>query len=97
MLTDDELRAFWRVTGRMEYPWGPLFRLLAVTIQRKSEVAHALRSELNLDEKLWVIPAERMKMDAAHVVPLSPITPSSFSDRSLNSRRANICSQPRSA
>jgi len=73
VLTDDELRAFWRVTGRMEYPWGPLFRLLAVTIQRKSEVAHALRSELNLDEKLWVIPAERMKMDAAHVVPLSPI------------------------
>jgi integrase len=73
ILTDEELRGFWRATGRLEYPWGSLFRLLAVTIQRKSEVANALRSELNLPDKLWVIPAERMKMDAADVVPLSPM------------------------
>jgi integrase len=46
-------------------------RLLALTGQRKSEVAEARWSEIDLARKLWVIPAERMKADAAHVVPLS--------------------------
>ena len=30
-----------------------------------------MRSELDLDAALWTIPAERMKGDAAHLVPLS--------------------------
>lgn len=45
VLSDDELRVFWRATGRLGYPYGPLFRLLAVTGQRKSEVAEARWSE----------------------------------------------------
>jgi len=71
ILDDDELRAFWRATRRLGYPYGPLFRLLALTGQRKSEVAEARWSEIDLPRKLWTIPAERMKADAAHVVPLS--------------------------
>jgi integrase len=71
-LTDDELRAFWRATAKIEYPYGPLFRLLLLTIQRKSEVAEAVRGELDLAGRIWAIPAVRMKSDAAHVVPLSP-------------------------
>ena len=71
ILTDSELRAFWKATEAMGYPLGPLFRLLAVTIQRKSEVAEATWSEFDLDQKLWTIPSERMKGDAAHAVPLS--------------------------
>ena len=31
VLTDDELRAFWRATGRFNYPYGPLYRLLLLT------------------------------------------------------------------
>jgi integrase len=71
ILNDDELRAFWGATQRLGYPYGPLFRMLLLTGQRKSEVAEAPRSELKLDRKLWEIPAERMKAAAAHIVPLS--------------------------
>jgi len=71
VLDDDELRAFWRATLRLGYPYGPLFRMLALTGQRKSEVAEARWSEIDLPRKLWTISAERMKADAAHVVPLT--------------------------
>lgn len=71
ILDDDELRGFWRATRRLGYPYGPLFRMLALTGQRKSEVAEARWSEFDLTKRLWTIPAERMKADAAHVVPLS--------------------------
>jgi integrase len=71
VLTDPEWRAFWRATGSMPYPYGPLFRLLALTGQRKSEVADSRWREFDVGKKLWVIPALRMKADAPHVVPLS--------------------------
>jgi len=71
VFSDSEWRAFWRATEGMKYPYGPLFRMLALTGQRKSEVAEAQWSEFDLARKLWTIPAERMKADAPHVVPLS--------------------------
>ena len=71
ILDDDELRAFWRATHRLGYPYGPLFQVLALTGQRKSEVAEARWPEFDLAKKLWTIPAERMKADADHIVPLS--------------------------
>lgn len=71
---DDEWRAFWRATKQLDYPYGPLFRLLALTGQRKSEVAEARWPEFDLAKRLWTIPAERMKADAAHVVPLTDDT-----------------------
>jgi integrase len=71
VLDDGELRAFWRASARLGYPYGPLFRMLALTGQRKSEVAEPRWSEINLLHKLWTIPAKRMKTGAAHVVPLS--------------------------
>jgi integrase len=71
VLNDRELRAAWAATGELGYPYGQLFRLLIVTGQRKSEVAEAGWSEFDLTKKLWTIPSDRMKADAAHVVPLS--------------------------
>ena len=71
VLNDQELRAAWAATDELGYPYGPLFQLLIVTGQRKSEVAEAGWSEFDLTKKLWTIPADRMKADAAHVVPLS--------------------------
>jgi integrase len=71
ILKDDELRLMWNAADVMGYPYGPLFRLLALTGQRKSEVAEARWSEFDLKVKLWTIPAQRMKADAAHAVPLS--------------------------
>ena len=44
---------------------------LALTACRSGEVRGALWSEINLDEKIWEVPAERMKMRRSHIVPLS--------------------------
>jgi integrase len=48
VLNDDEIRALWAATETMGYPYGPLFRLLLVTGQRKSEVAEARWPEFDL-------------------------------------------------
>ena len=46
-------------------------KLLMLTFVRTSELVHAKKSEFNLDEAIWNIPAERMKMRKPHIVPLS--------------------------
>jgi integrase len=70
VLSDDELRALWQATAAIDYPFGPLVRLLALTGQRRRDVAEARWSETDLGKKLWTIPAERYKTGAPHVVPL---------------------------
>jgi integrase len=42
------------------------------TMTRPSEAAGACWNEINLETRLWVIPAERMKMKRPHTIPLSP-------------------------
>jgi integrase len=71
IFTDREWRAFWTSTAATPYPYGPLFRVLALTGQRRSEVAEARWREFDLTAKLWSVPPERMKANAAHVVPLT--------------------------
>jgi integrase len=71
VLTDAELRTLWRASGQLAYPIGPLVRMLALTGQRKSEVAEARWREFDLRKALWTIPPERFKSDATHIVPLS--------------------------
>lgn len=43
-----------------------------LTLVRPSEASGARWAELDLDAKLWTIPAERMKAKREHIVPLSP-------------------------
>jgi integrase len=45
--------------------------LLALTFVRTTELIEAVWPEFDFAKKLWVIPAERMKMNSLHVVPLS--------------------------
>jgi integrase len=71
VLSDIEIAAFWRATGRLDYPIGPLFRMLLLTGQRKSEVAEARWREFDLRKRIWTVPSERFKSDAVHIVPLS--------------------------
>ncbi len=80
VLSADEIRSLWAVTdwaqeapGTIGYPFAPFVRLLLLTGQRLREVAEARWREFDLDAAVWVIPAERMKGDAAHEVPLSPL------------------------
>ena len=71
VLDDAELRALWKATGRMGYPFGPLYQLLLLTGSRKSEIGEAQRSEPDNEKRLLAIPPERFKSDAQHLVPLS--------------------------
>ena len=47
VLSDDEVFAFWRASGRVGYPGGPISRLLLLTGCRVSEVVGASWSELH--------------------------------------------------
>jgi integrase len=71
VLKDDELHRVWSATGEMGYPYGPLFRLLILTGLREREVANASWPEFDLRNRLWTIPASRMKGDRAHEIPLA--------------------------
>lgn len=46
-------------------------RLLLLTFTRKRELIEATWDELDLQRSEWTIPAERMKSDRLHIVPLS--------------------------
>ena len=46
-------------------------KLLSLTFVRPGELRNARWEEFRLDERLWEIPAEKMKMKREHVVPLS--------------------------
>jgi integrase len=71
LLSDEEIRWFWLATDKVGYPFGPLGKLLLVTLQRLSEVAEMTDAEIQLDDRLWEIPKERAKNNRANEVPLS--------------------------
>ncbi len=76
ILSDDEVFAFWRAAARLEYPAGPLYRLLLLTGLRLNEAADASWPEFDFVGGVWTIPAERMKGQngkaRAHAVPITP-------------------------
>ena len=43
-----------------------------MTAARSGEVREARWSEINLEKKLWTVPAERIKAEREHIIPLSP-------------------------
>lgn len=79
VLNDDELRAFWsackvpsKVDGlQLSVEMSIALRLASVTLQRGGEVCGMHTDEIDLDTKLWTIPASRMKTKRVHLVPLS--------------------------
>ncbi len=71
-LSDQELRAVWRATTRLGYPFGPFFQLMILTGQRRNEWANAKHSEVCGRRKVLEIPKARYKGRRDHVVPLSP-------------------------
>jgi integrase len=71
VLSDDELRMVWNAAEGDGWPFGPLVKLLALTGQRLSEVGGMRWNEIDLANKLWTLPAERVKNGERHEVPLS--------------------------
>ena len=72
VLSDHELATLWKATDDLGKPFGPFFRLLILTGQRRSEVAAINWAELDRATATWTIPAGRAKNGVAHIVPLSP-------------------------
>jgi integrase len=70
-LADDELAAVWKACDGLGWPFAQFVRLLILTGQRRSEVAEMRWSEIDLDNKVWLLPKERAKNNVAHAVPLS--------------------------
>jgi integrase len=71
ILSDDELRALWQVTGEMGYPYGAIGRMLLLTGARHREVSEAPWSEINLSKAIWTIDQARFKSNVEHTVPLT--------------------------
>lgn len=71
VLTDNELRAFWVAAGAMGYPFGQAFKLLALTAQRRDEIASLQWSEINTDKARIELAGSRYKNGKPHTVPLS--------------------------
>ena len=71
VLTDVELTEVWNASEKISAPFGPFFRLLILTGQRRSEVAGMGWAELDRAASVWTIPADRAKNGVAHIVPLS--------------------------
>jgi hypothetical protein len=75
ILSDVEMFALWRAAKRMPYPFGQVYQLLMLTALRLNEAAKVERPELNIVERIWIIPATRMKgtrgKARAHAVPLT--------------------------
>lgn len=73
-LRPEELPMLMRslVMSNLSVPTRCLIEWQLLTLVRPSEASGARWAELDLDAKLWTIPAERMKAKREHIVPLSP-------------------------
>lgn len=72
-LRPEELPKLMRslVMSNLSVPTRCLIELQLLTLLRPSEASAAQWTEIDLDAKLWTIPAERMKAKREHIVPLS--------------------------
>lgn len=67
-----EIPALFTTLKAKDTPSARALRWLIMGASRTSETLFADYSEINFKDKTWTIPAERMKADREHVVPLTP-------------------------
>lgn len=72
-LSDDEIRLFWAGCDKLGWPFGPMFKLLLLTAQRRDEIGRMEWSEIAPGKGLWTIPREKAKNDRTHEVHLSEL------------------------
>jgi len=70
----EEIRLVWRACERIGQPFGPLFKLLLVSGQRRGETVNAEWPSFDLEhERLWTLRPEETKAGRTHLVPLSDL------------------------
>jgi integrase len=73
-LNDGELISIWRASTTLKKPFGPFYRLLIITGQRRNEVASLRWEDLDRELARWTIPADKAKNGQVHIVPLTQLT-----------------------
>src|SRR3984893_5445321 len=71
ILADDELARVIIAAREMGGPYGGIVELLALTAQRREEVARASPDELDIEQRIWTLPKTRTKNGKPHIVHLS--------------------------
>jgi integrase len=71
VLDDSELAQVILAARKIGGPYGGIVELLALTGQRREEVAGLQWEELNLAQRIWTLPKSRTKNEKAHVIHLS--------------------------
>jgi integrase len=71
VLNDEELAQVILAARKIGDPYGGIVEFLALTGQRREEVAGLQREELDLAQRIWTIPKTRTKNAKAHIVHLS--------------------------
>ena len=78
-----EMPAFFQTLQERPGDAARALALLTLTAARSGEVLGARWAEFDLEQKLWTVPAERMKSGREHRVPLAPEALALLADRSL--------------
>jgi integrase len=71
VLNDQELAQIILAARKMDGPYGGIVELLALTGQRREEVARVKWDELDLVKRVWTLPKSRTKNAKEHLVQLS--------------------------
>jgi integrase len=71
VLSDKELAEVVLAARKIGDPYGGIVELLALTGQRREEVARLTWEELDLVRRIWILPKSRTKNNKEHVVHLS--------------------------
>jgi integrase len=71
-LNGSEIASLWNAACQLGGDFADLTKLLLLTGQRRNEVAGMRWTEIDADQKLWVLPSSRTKNNRQHAVPLSP-------------------------
>jgi integrase len=73
VLDNQEIASFWRACSDPSMTiWGPFFKLLLLTGQRREEVASLNQGDLDFETWTWKIPKTQTKNKKEHLVHLSP-------------------------
>ena len=70
VLLDWELSEIIRAARQLGGPYGAIVEVLALTGQRRDEVARMSWDEVDLERRTWTLPAARTKNDKPHIVQL---------------------------
>src|SRR5262249_12253041 len=84
-LTSSELAQIWRALP-VESDYGDILKLLILLGLRKSEVSDLRWSEIDFDREVIELPPWRVKNNARHIIPMSPMVCAILKARPQNGR-----------